>query len=133
MKSQMKYNRITDRACYNTVATVNVTCLIKSKNNKPDSFQTKIKNALEKQIERHFSDISRIPYTVINKMKCKLIEHSENNNFEDKIQTVKIQCMIDMTFEEIENQPDCLMKAITNFLIKVGMLLKALGARVSLL
>lgn len=115
MKNQMNYNRITDRACYNATTTVKVSCVIKTKNANFGSLQTKMRNAMEKEVSRNYTNDKRIPYSIINKIKCKLMSVDEVEEENETFQCVNIECMIDITFEETDNKPEMLMKAILGF------------------
>ena len=111
-KERMEF--ITDRACFNVVASFSVEYTLQGVNLSLRTIQSRVKKNIQAEVERNFSNYNSVPFMVINDMIFS-VEHI--SDFHDT-KTCVCQCKydIDLTFEEVDNQPESLADQLIRFL-----------------
>lgn len=124
MTNEMKFKRITDRACYRAKVKVDVNCLAitwnkRHKQNNINTLRNRMVSIMEKKVSSLFSNTNAVPYAVFNKISCKLNSCETIDTDMDKADSVNFTCLMDITFEEVENTPELLIKHIIAFFFQV--------------
>lgn len=105
---------ITDRACYNIVASFSVEYRLEGVNLSLRTIQSRVKKNIEAEIKRNFSNPNSVPYIVINDIQFSLEEVVDNEESNTCLCYTKFD--IDFTFEEVDNEPEALANQLLRFM-----------------
>jgi hypothetical protein len=109
---QMKH--ITDRACYNIVASFSVEYRLQGVNLSLRTIQSRVKKNIEAEIKRSFSNPNSVPFIVIDDIQFTLEEVIDNEESDTCLCRSRFD--IDFTFEEVDNEPELLANQLLKFM-----------------
>jgi hypothetical protein len=111
-KERMEH--ITDRACYNVVASFPVEYRLQGVNLSLRTISARVKKNIQAEIERNFSNHNSVPYMYVNDIIFSI--EDINDDIESDTCLCRTKFDIDLTFEETDNTPEPLANQLIRFL-----------------